>query len=82
MMTSAADTPFLAVDIHRDPAPVVGHGDRFVGMDRDHHAVTMTGQGLIDGVVHDLEDHVMQTAAVIGITDVHSGSLSHGVETF
>jgi hypothetical protein len=42
----------------------------------------VTGQGFIDGVIHDLEDHVMQTAAVIGITDVHSGSLSYGVETF
>jgi hypothetical protein len=51
-------------------------------MDRDHHSVAKTGQGFVDGVVDHLENHVMQPTPVIGITDVHSGSLSNGVETF
>jgi hypothetical protein len=35
----------------------------------------MTGQRLVDRVVHDLEDHVVQAGAVIGVADVHSGRL-------
>ena len=72
----------LAVDIHRDAAAVVGDGDRFVGVDGDHDAVAVAGQRLVDGVVDDLENHVMQAGAVIGIADVHSGALPNGVEAF
>ena len=46
------------------------------------HAIAVAGQGLVDGVVDDLEDHVVQAASVIGISDVHSGAFSDGVETF
>ena len=45
-------------------------------------AVAMTGQSFVDGVVDDLENHVVQTGAVIGVTDVHSGSFSDCVEPF
>ena len=74
--------PLFGMDIHRNSAAVVRHGHRFVGMDRDHHAVAMPGQCLVDGVVHDLENHVVQAAAVIGVADVHSGAFSDGVEAF
>jgi hypothetical protein len=42
----------------------------------------MTGQRLVDGVIHNLENHVMKAAAVIGIPDVHSGTFTDGVQTF
>ncbi len=32
-------------------------------------------QGLVDGVVHHLEHHVVQAGAIVGIADVHAGSL-------
>ena len=68
------------MDVHRYAAAVVGDRDRFVGVDGDDDAVAVTGQRLVDGVIHDLEYHVMQATAVIGIADVHSGSLAHRVE--
>jgi hypothetical protein len=40
----------------------------------------MARQRLVDGVIHNLENHVVQAGAVIGITDVHSGTLSDGFE--
>jgi hypothetical protein len=42
----------------------------------------MAGQCLVNGVIHDLENHVMQPTAVISVPDVHAGALSDGVQTF
>ncbi len=74
--------PLLGVDIHRDPAAVIGDGHGFIGVDGDHDTVTMAGQGLVDGVIDDLENHVVQPRAVIGITDVHPGAFPHRIKTF
>jgi hypothetical protein len=51
-------------------------------MDGDDHTIAIPGQGFVDGVIDDLEHHVVQSAAIVGIADVHSGSLSNGVEPF
>ena len=64
------------VDVDRDAAAVVGDGDGFVGVDRDDDPVAVAGQRLVDRVVDDLENHVVQAGAVIGVADVHSGALS------
>ena len=40
----------------------------------------MSRQGFVDRVIDDLEYHVMQTGAVIGVTDVHAGAFSDRVE--
>ena len=40
----------------------------------------MTGQGFVDGVVDNLENHVVQTGAIVGVTDVHTGPFAHGFE--
>ena len=80
-MTSAAETALLGVDIHRDAAAVVGDGDRVVGVDGDDDAVAVAGQRLVDRVVDDLEDHVVQAGAVIGVADVHAGALAHRIKT-
>ena len=42
----------------------------------------MTGQRLVDRVVDDLVDHVMQAGAVIGVADIHAGTLADRVEAF
>jgi hypothetical protein len=66
----------VELDAGRYAAPVVGHRNRIVGMNGDHDVVAMTGQRLVDGVIDDLEDHVVQTRAVRGVTDVHPGALA------
>jgi len=40
----------------------------------------MARQSLVDGVVDDLENHVMKTGPVIGVADVHSRAFSDRVE--
>jgi hypothetical protein len=40
----------------------------------------MAGEGLGDGVVDDLEDHVVQPRAVVGVADVHAGALADRFE--
>jgi len=42
----------------------------------------MTGERLVDRVVDDLENHVVQAGAVIGVTDVHSGAFTDSFEAF
>ena len=68
------------VDVGRDAPAVVGHGHRFVGVDRDDDPVAVAGKGLVDRVVDDLENHVVQAGAIVGIADVHSGALSDRLE--
>ena len=73
---------FPGVNVRRDAAAVVGHGDRSVGIEGDRHEICMTGQRLIDGVVDDFVDHVMKTGTIIGIADVHAWSLADGIQAF
>ena len=40
----------------------------------------MSSERLVNGVVDNLEDHVVQTSAVISVSDVHSWALSHGLK--
>ena len=82
MMTSAAETPSSLWISTGMPRPLSADGDRLVGMNGDHDAVAVAGQRFVNGVVHHLENHVMQAAAVIGIADVHSGPFANGVKTF
>jgi len=63
---------FFRVNIHRDAATVVRDRDGLVRVNRYSDAVAETGQGLVDRIVNDLKDHMMQTRAVIRVTDVHA----------
>jgi hypothetical protein len=40
----------------------------------------MPRESLVDGIIHDLENHVVQTGAVIGITDVHARPFPNGLK--
>ena len=71
---------FALVDVGRDAAAVVGDGHRAVGVERDGDFRGMTGERLVDGVVHHLVDHVVQARAVIGIADIHARPLAHRIE--
>src|SRR5690606_34808781 len=75
------DTFFL-MEVHRNAATVVTHSDGFIDMNGDGDVTAVAGQGFVDRVIDDLEDHVVQTGAVVGIADVHAGTLAHGIEAF
>ena len=79
MMTWAAETPSPSWMSGRDAAPVVGDRGRAVGVEGHHHAGP-AAEGLVDGVVQHLVDHVVQARAVIGVADVHAWALAHRVE--
>ncbi len=40
----------------------------------------VAGQRFVDAVVDDLVNHVVQARAVIGVADIHAGTLANGVE--
>ena len=42
----------------------------------------MAGQRLVDRIVGDLEHHVVEARAVVGVADIHSGPLADRVEAF
>ncbi len=81
MITSAAETPFAFVDVGRDAAAVVAHGDRAVGVEDHLDPVAIAGQRLVDRVVDDLEHHVVQAGAVVGVADVHARPPAHRLQT-
>ena len=70
------------MNVHRNSAPVVDDRNRFVGVDRDGNFLAEPGQGFVDGVVDDLENHVMQARTIVGIADVHPRPLSDGLKAF
>src|SRR5206468_12074461 len=43
-------------------------------------AVAMAGECLVDGVVRNLENHVVKARAIVGIADVHARAFAHRVE--
>ena len=73
-------TALFLVDVHRNASTVVGHTNRPIAMHGHHNAIAVPGQRLVDGVVHHLEHHVMQTGAVVHVADVHAGALAHGFQ--
>ena len=73
---------FFFVQTHRNAPAVVAHRNTAVGVDFNTYVGRMSGQRLIDPVVHHLVDHVVQTGAIIGIPDVHAGPLAHSLQAF
>ena len=72
--------PFGRVRFDRDAAPVVLDRHAAVDVDRDPDVGAVAGEGLVDGVVDDLEHEVVQTPFG-GVPDVHAGTLPNGLET-
>ena len=71
---------FLGVNPGRNPAAIVGHAHRAVGVEDDVDQVAIAGERLIDGIVRNLEHHVMQPRAIVGIADIHPRPLANGIE--
>ena len=71
---------FFFMHINGDAAAVITHGDRSVAVQRHLDARSEAGLRLIDSVVDDLEGHMVQARAVIGIPDVHARPLADGLQ--
>lgn len=71
--------PGLGLDVHGDAAAVVGDGDDVALPDDDVDLVAVAGQGLVDGVVHDLIDQMVQAGGGSG-ADIHAGPLTDGLQ--
>ena len=65
----------LRLNIHGDAAAIVGDGDGVALVDGDVDLGAVTGQRLVDGVIHDLVHQVVQTGRAGG-ADVHTGALA------
>ena len=68
------------VDVHGDAAAVVLDGDDVASLDADGDVGAEARQRLVDGVVHDLEDEVVQAVGA-GRADVHARPLADVLET-
>ena len=60
------------MNIDRNAAAVVAHGDRAIDVDGHVDLVAKSGQMFVDRVIENFENHVMQTA-LIRVADVHAG---------
>ena len=69
----------LGLDVHRDAAAVVGDGDGVAVVNGDPDLGTVAGQGLVNGVVHDLIDQVVEAAGG-GRADIHTRPLPHRLQ--
>ena len=63
--------PRLLLNIHGDAPAIVGDGDDVARLNAHLNLGAVAGQGLVDGVVHDLIDQVVQSAGGGG-ADVHA----------
>ena len=73
-------TSGLGLDVHGNTTAVVGDGDGVAGVDGHGNMLTVSGQRLVDGVVHDFIDQVVQTGGG-GRADIHTGSFPHRFQT-
>ena len=69
----------LGLDVHGDAAAIVHHGDGVPLVDLHQDVRAVAGQGLVDGVVHDLIDQMVQAGGGGG-SDIHAGTLPDGLQ--
>ncbi|KAF5040170.1 hypothetical protein DSECCO2_536290 [anaerobic digester metagenome] len=64
-----------------DPAPIIGHGDAAILVDRYVDVGAVAAHHLVYGVVHDLVDQMMKASGV-GAAYVHAWPLANGLQAF
>ncbi|MNF68359.1 hypothetical protein D3C84_502130 [compost metagenome] len=73
---------FFFVYVYRDATAVVANGDGLIRVDDDADVVAVAGERFVDRVIDHLEHHVVQTAAIVGVTNVHTGTFAYGIQAF
>jgi hypothetical protein len=66
--------------IHGNAAAVVRNGYRLIGMNRHSNHAAVPGQGFVNRIIDDLENHVVQARAIVSVTDVHAGAFTNGLK--
>ena len=73
---------FAFMNIDGNPASIVPHRNAVVGVDFHLNEVGVTGQSLVNPVVHDLVHHVVQARAVIRVADIHARTFADSFQAF
>src|SRR5471032_1665975 len=73
---------FFFVHVYRDATAVIANGDGLIRVDDDADVVAVAGESFVDRVIDHLEHHVVQTAAIVGVTNVHTGTFAYGIQAF
>ncbi len=73
---------FLGMDIGRDAAPVIAHRHAAIAVQDGDDMAGIAGLRLVHRVVDDLEAHMVQAGAVIGVADIHARALADGIQPF
>jgi hypothetical protein len=61
--------------VDRNATAIVQDRDGVVEVNGDVDGIAMASEGFVDRVVNDLENEVVQTRPVVGVTDVHARPL-------
>ena len=72
----------IQLDADRNPAPIIRHRNRIIGMNGDHNIVTMAGKRLVNRVIDNFENHMMETGTIRSITNVHSRAFANSFQSF
>ena len=63
-------------------AAIVAHRNGQIFVNGDVHRVGMACQCFVNAVIDNLIHHVVQTRSIVGITDVHAGTLANSLQAF
>ncbi len=74
--------PFLIVHTGWDTTAIILYRNGVIRVDGYQNFFTMTREGFVNSVVHNLEYHVVQTGTIISISDIHARTLTHGIQPF
>ena len=71
----------LRVRVDRNAAPIVGDGDKAVGLHLHFDPIGVAGERLVHGIVDHLGEQMMQRF-LVGAADIHAGAAAHRLEPF
>ena len=71
----------FTVDADRNTASVINDRDRIAGIDMYFNAFAVSGKCFIYGIIHNFINKMVKTTQRSG-SDIHTGTLSYGFETF
>ena len=70
------------MDFSGNTAPIIRHGNGTIWIQHNGDRITMPCQCLVNRIIDNLIDHVMQTCAIIRITDIHARAFSDSFQAF